>query len=442
MSFPKDFVWGTATSSYQIEGATSEDGRGESIWDRFCKTPGNIVDASDGSIACDHYHRYPEDVALMRELGIPAYRFSMAWPRIFPNGKGGPDERGLDFYRRLVDALLAAEIEPYCTLYHWDLPQALEDEGGWRARSTAERFAEYADCASRALGDRVRFWITHNEPWCTSVLGHWQGVHAPGLRDRTASVLAAHHTLLSHGLAIPVLRANVKDAQVGITLNLTHAVPASRRPGDMEAFRRLDGTYNRWFLDPIHGRGYPSDILRDLGRSPKVDASLLEFSDEDLACISTPTDFLGINYYTRTIARDPTEPAPAPELELTEMGWEVYPEGLYEVLMRVHLEYRPQKIFITENGVSYSDGPDENGVIEDARRIRYLETHLERAAQAISAGVPLAGYFAWSLLDNFEWGRGYAQRFGLIWVDYATQHRIPKASAHWYRDFITKNRVR
>jgi beta-glucosidase len=435
MTFPDGFLWGAATSSYQIEGATGEDGRGESIWDRFCKTPGNIADGSDGSIACDHYHRFEGDVALMRELGLGAYRFSMAWPRIFPTGSGPVNDKGLDFYKRLCDALIAAKIEPFCTLYHWDLPQALEDEGGWRSRSTAQRFADYAHEVSLALSDRVKFWITHNEPWCTAVLGHKRGIHAPGIKDHAASLIAAHHVLLSHGLALPAIRANVPGAEVGAALNLTQAMPASDRPEDIDAFRRLDGTYNRWFLDPLHGRGYPGDILRDLKRRDVA----FELAEADLDVIATPADFLGINYYTRSVCHDRAREGPPAEREQTEMGWEVYPEGLYQVLLRVHLDYRPRRIFITENGASYSDGPDGSGTVDDQRRIQYLKSHVEKAADALRAGVPLVGYFAWSLLDNFEWGHGYAQRFGMIYVDYATQHRIPKQSARWYRDLIARN---
>jgi beta-glucosidase len=451
VSFPQQFLWGAATSSYQIEGATREDGRGESIWDRFAATRGKVEDGSNGDLACDHYHRYRDDVRLMRSLGLKAYRFSIAWPRIQPTGRGRPEPRGLDVYSRLVDQLLEAGITPFATLYHWDLPQALQDEGGWPARATAEAFVEYASVVGRALGDRVKDWITHNEPWCAGLLSHQRGLHAPGLTDFRAALAASHHLLLSHGWAVPALRRESPGARVGITLNLTPAVPASPRAEDHDACRRFDGYFNRWFLDPLHGRRYPADMVADYvaaGHLPPDGLTVVKSGDLD--AIAAPCDFLGVNYYNRAVVRsDRTweglpraelEPL-APGAEFTEMGWEVYAEGLFQILTRVHLAYGPRRIYVTENGASYGVGPDTEGRVRDEARIRYLRDHFLAARRAIDAGVPLAGYFVWSLLDNFEWDRGYTQRFGIVWVDYETQARTPKDSALWYRRVISENVV-
>ncbi|HVK69080.1 MAG TPA: GH1 family beta-glucosidase [Polyangium sp.] len=449
--FPENFVWGTATSSYQIEGAVNEDGRGESIWDRFSKTPGKVNDGSNGDVACDHYHRYRDDVALMKDLGVHAYRFSVAWPRVLPKGRGATNAAGLDFYERLVDTLLAAGIEPYLTLYHWDLPQALQDEGGWTNRATAEAFAAYADVVSKRLGDRVKKWITHNEPWCAALLSNQIGLHAPGLRDYRAALSVSHHLLLSHGLAVPVLRQNSPGAEVGITLNFAPTFPASRSAADLDAARHHDGYFNRWFLDPLFGRHYPADMIADYiaaGHLPPE--GFTDVRPGDLKIIATPCDFLGVNYYNRTVTRSDKVPEEenlprtvhvAPRSEWTDMEWEVYPDGLRQLLTRLHLEYGPAKLYVTENGASYSDGPDAEGRVRDERRTRFLRDHFLAARRAIDAGVPLAGYFVWSLLDNFEWERGYTQRFGIVWVDYTTQKRIPKDSALWYRGVIAANAV-
>ncbi|HZU83698.1 MAG TPA: GH1 family beta-glucosidase [Polyangiaceae bacterium] len=449
--FPKGFVWGTATSSYQIEGAAREDGRGESIWDRYAKTASKIKDGSSGDVACDHYHRWREDVALMASLGHRAYRFSIAWPRVLPSGRGAENTRGLDFYSRLVDALLAARITPFATLFHWDLPQALQDGGGWPERETAEAFVEYADRVTRRLGDRVKHWITHNEPWCSSYVAHQIGAHAPGVRDWRAAAAASHHILLSHGLALDVVRRNSPGAEVGITLNLSPSIPASDSAADHEAARRHDGYMNRWFLDPVYRAQYPADVVADYaesGRLPTDWSSIVKAGD--LRAIAGHTDFIGINYYNRYVARSELVPehanAPrkvflAPESEKTDIGWEVYPPGMFEVLTRVHLEYRPAKIYVTENGVSYLDAPDKNKRVADVRRIRFMRDHIAQIERAIAAGAPVAGYFAWSLMDNFEWDHGYTQRFGLCWVDYATQERIPKDSARWYKNVIEENAV-
>jgi beta-glucosidase len=419
--FPTDFVFGAATSAYQIEGAVSVDGRGESIWDRFARSPGKVIDGSDGS--------------------LHAYRFSVAWPRVLPNGRGAVNERGLDFYERLVDALLAANITPYVTLYHWDLPQVLEDAGGWPQRDTALAFVEYADVVSRRLGDRVRHWITHNEPWCTAMHGHVNGEHAPGHRDWLLGLSAAHHTLLSHGLAVPALRANSKDAEVGITLNLTHCESASAGALDIDACRAMDGTYNRWFLDPVFGRGYPQDVVADHVRRGALTSPELPFvRPGDLEAIAVASDFLGVNYYTRdTVAADLTgRPRSVPPRQVcTDIGWEVYAPGLGRLLDRLHREYAPSRIYVTENGAAYHTAPDADGRVRDVARQRYLHEHLSAALEARTRGVPVAGYFVWSLLDNYEWAQGYTQRFGIVWVDFATQERILKDSAHWYREAIS-----
>ncbi|RDI96294.1 beta-glucosidase [Meiothermus sp. QL-1] len=432
--FPPDFTWGTATSAYQIEGAVAEDGRGVSIWDTFSHTPGKTHGGETGDVACDHYHRYLEDIALMRALGVNAYRFSLAWPRVFPEGQGVPNPKGLAFYDRLVDALLTAGITPWVTLYHWDLPQALEDRGGWPARETAYAFAAYADGVSRHLGDRVKHWITLNEPWCSAYLGYGAGVHAPGKQDLGLFLAAAHHLLLGHGLAVNVLRQNVPDARVGITLNLSPGHPASPHPDDVAAARRYDGFQNRWYLDPLYGYGYPPDMLALYKEAaPPVQPG-------DLELIATPTDFLGLNYYSRAVVQHSPQPPHRFAYvrvgeERTAMDWEVYPEGLLELLRRLSREYRPKAIYITENGAAYPDVV-EDGDIQDTERVRYLERHLAQCLLALREGVPLKGYFVWSLLDNFEWAEGYSKRFGLVYVDFATQARRLKASGRWLQAFL------
>jgi beta-glucosidase len=450
-AFPQGFVWGVATSAYQIEGATGEDGRGESIWDRFAKTPSKVEDGSNGDVACDHYHRWKEDVALMKRLGVGAYRFSVAWPRILPTGRGAVNVRGLDFYARLVDELLDSGIEPFVTLFHWDLPQPLQDEGGWPTRSTAEAFVEYAEAICRRLGDRVRHWITHNEPWCASMLGHQVGRHAPGLSDWGAALAASHHLLLSHGWAVSVVRSHSPSAEVGITLNLFPTVPASESPEDRDAARHCDGYFNRWFLDPLYREAYPSDMVADYVDRGHLRSKGLDFvRPGDMKAIATPTDFLGVNYYNRCVVRsdriDEAKNLPrtvdlAPRSEWTEMGWEVYPDGLFQILERLRVEYALAKMYVTENGASYSDAPDSSGRVADERRTRFLRDHMIAARRAMDRGATVAGYFVWSLLDNFEWERGYGQRFGIHWVDYATQRRVPKDSALWYRRVIDDNAV-
>lgn len=445
--FPDNFLWGTATSSYQIEGAWQEDGKGESIWDRLAHTPGKIVDGSNGDVACDHYHRWADDIALMQAIGLKAYRFSIAWPRILPNGTGEVNQAGLDFYSRLVDGLLEAGITPFATLYHWDMPQAQQDRGGWPDRVTVDAFVEYADVISRHLGDRVKNWITHNEPWCVSFLSHQIGEHAPGWKDDWgAAFRAAHHVLLSHGRAVPVIRANSAGSEVGITLNFEWAESASRSAADLTATRWYDGYFNRWFVDPVYGRGYPADMVAAFTEAGIMPQGLDFVQPGDMAAIAAVTDFLGVNYYTRKVMKAQSEeqpfPVPADEvatLPRTDMDWEIYPHGLYSLLCRLHFNYGIPKLYVTENGCSYADGPGEDGAVHDARRTQYIRQHFMAAHRAILAGVPLGGYFVWSFLDNFEWAKGYRDRFGIVWVDYATQQRILKDSALWYKDVIAAN---
>ncbi len=441
--FSDDFVFGVATSSVQIEGATEVDGRGESIWDRFCATPGKIEDGSDARTACDHYHRYPEDIALMRELGVDAYRFSIAWPRIQPSGRGPVNEAGLAFYERLVDALLEAGITPYSTLYHWDLPQALQDEGGWTQRDIAERFADYAGVVVERLADCVKNWMSFNEPWCIAHLGHDNGHHAPGMKDRSAALRVAHHVNVSHGLALPRMRELCPDGRHGIVLNLTPGYPASPSHHDRGAAEWFDGFFNRWYLDPIFGRGYPKDMLGHYFADGALDSMTPSFIEEgDLELIAPELDFLGVNYYSRAILRGPEEGNlpreifEPPDEERTDMGWEVFPNGLERMLRRVHEDYRPKSIIVTESGVAYSDGPNRDGTIKDTQRIDYHRMHLDACGRAIEAGAPVEGYFAWSLLDNFEWAHGYRMRFGLVWMDYESLERTLKQSFYWYRDVI------
>lgn len=440
-----DFVWGVATSAYQIEGSPRADGAGESIWDRFVTLPGTILHGEDGQVACDHYRRLAEDVRLMADLGVDGYRFSIAWTRVLPDGDGPVNPAGLGFYDRLVDELLAAGITPYPTLYHWDLPQSLQDRGGWPARDTAHAFAAYASVVGEALGDRVTTWMTHNEPWVSTYVGHLYGVFAPGLQDWGAALAAGHHILLSHGLAVEALRAAIPRARVGIALDCRPCAPASDDPADVAAARHFDGFRNRWFFDPVFGRGYPDDVLETFRTRGRFAGDLPDaVRPGDVDTIAAPTDFVGLNYYTALEIRDgadeteDTGVAPgtrAPE-GYTEMGWPNRPEALTAFLRRIHAEYAPASIFITENGASYGDGPDATGRIADVRRIAYLRDHLAAVDAARATGVPVEGYFLWSLLDNFEWTSGYSQRFGIVWVDHATGRRLPKDSYHWYRDQI------
>lgn len=431
------FTFGAATSAYQIEGGRGEGGKGDSIWDRF-SDEGRLADPGD--VAIDHYHRFAEDVALMADLGIDAYRFSIAWTRIQPGGRGTPNREGVAFYRRLLDALDAAEIEPWVTMYHWDLPVALQDEGGWVSRSTAEAFADYAAVLVDLFGDRVHRWITINEPWVAAMLGHVDGVFAPGLTDWPSGLAAGHHLLLAHGLAVDAVRAGGGDAQVGIALDCRPCRPASDAPADQAAARHFDGYRNRWFFDPVFGKGYPEDMVAAYGAAGRIpDGHPVVDPGADLDIISRPIDFLGVNYYTSldvtpdVAENERAEPFPDPPPDHTEMGWKITPRALTDFLVRVDETWAPQRIVITENGASYSDGPDDDGTIDDGRRIDYLRSHLDAVAAARRAGVPVDGYFVWSMFDNLEWLAGFGQRFGLVWVDTDTQQRIPKASFDWYR---------
>ena len=440
--FPQDFAWGAATASYQIEGAWNEDGRGESIWDRFSHTPGKVQDGDTGDVACDHYHRWESDLQLVKDMGLGVYRFSIAWPRVLPEGCGRVNEAGLDFYNRIVDRLLEYNIEPYVTLYHWDLPQALQDLGGWPARLSADAFVEFADVVTRSLGDRVKNWITINEPWVSAFVGYRDGRHAPGHTDVGEALAAAHHLLLAHGLAVPVIRRNSPNANVGIVLNLTPQVPASPSVADRDAANWVDGYINRFFLDPLVGRGYPQDIVDGFGDA------MAFILPGDMQTISVPIDFIGVNYYTRNIVRSEkiaeNENAPRTVFrvgENTEMDWEVYPEGLYKILGRLYFDYDFPAIHITENGAAFVDHVGEDGEVDDPSRVSYYEQHLEQVHRAIEAGVPVKGYFAWSLMDNFEWGFGYSKRFGMIHIDYQTQKRTLKSSAKWYRKAAQRNAI-
>jgi beta-glucosidase len=437
-----DFIWGVATSAYQVEGAVGAEGRTPSIWDTFVRVPGAIDNGDTGDDACDHYHRWPEDVALMRSLGVDAYRFSVAWPRIVPDGVGRPNPAGIDFYDRLVDTLLEAGIRPFVTLYHWDLPQVLQDRGGWPQRRTAEAFADYAAVVARALGDRVSDWCTVNEPLCVAWLGHLEGRMAPGERDLDRAVRASHHLLLGHGLATSAVRAAAAmPASIGLVCNLSPCRPASTGAPDAAAAMRADGHTNRWWLDPVFGRGYPADMLDVYGVEPPI-------RDGDLERIATPTDFLGVNYYFRmVVVDDPHGPAPhARQVPVTgsretAMGWEVYADGLEELLVRVRNDYGPRRIFVTESGSAWPDQVTPYGEIQDKERTDYLEQHVEACVAAVARGVPVGGYFVWSLLDNFEWAYGYDKRFGLVHVDYATQRRTIKASGHRYAELIRAGRL-
>ncbi len=443
-AFPSTFLWGVATAAYQIEGAAHEDGRGPSIWDAFAATPGKTYHGDTGNVADDHYHRMQTDVELMAHLGLNAYRLSIAWPRILPEGRGTVNTHGLDFYDRLVDALLAKGIQPFVTLYHWDLPLALQQEGGWLKRDTAYAFADYAEVMARQLGDRVAGWITLNEPWCSAYLGHAAGLHAPGVQDKQAAMTVGHHLLLSHGLAVARLRMHLRpEAQVGITLNFTPVYPADDRPETIRDTALADAFNNRWFLDPVYRGRYPEHFFDDMGLKPPP------VQDGDLAIISAPIDFLGVNNYSRHVVRGKATPsiadeyqtvAPVPGACYTEMGWEVYPQGLGNLLVRLHQEYAIPALFVTENGAAFADQLNSNDEVRDPRRVEYLRDYLHSAAQALEQGVPLRGYFVWSLLDNFEWADGYSKRFGIVYVDYTTQRRIIKESGRWYADLIASHK--
>ena len=436
--FPPNFQWGVASSAFQTEGAVRADGREESIWDVFTHRLGTIADGSTGEHACDGYHRTAEDIALMRELGVTAYRFSLSWPRIIPTGQGSVNAAGLDHYRRFVNDLLEAGIRPLVTLYHWDLPRPLQSHGGWAIRDTAARFGEYAHVVARALAAEVHDWCTINEPWVAAYLGNLFGIHAPGLRDLSTTLSAAHHLLLAHAEGIEALRAEMRDGdRAGIVLNLHPVQPATDSQADLEAAHRFDGALNRWFLDALYLGSYPDDMIDHFGDA------MPEIGPDDLTRIATPTAFLGVNYYSPMIIRwDPEAPPLAASLTesrgvpTNQLGWAIDPSGLHQLLHRLHRDYHVADIVITENGGAFEDAPKErlNGTVEidDPRRISFLREHLFACHQAIQEGVPLTGYFAWSLLDSFEWNHGYTVKFGLVHVDHETQTRTIKRSGHWY----------
>jgi len=435
LQFPPGFVWGVATAAFQIEGAAREDGKGESVWDRFCRVPGAIADASNGDVACDHYHRLDSDLDLMATLGVDAYRFSVSWPRVQPDGAGAWNERGLAFYERLVDGLLERGVRPLLTLNHWDLPQALQASGGWAARDTVHRFVDYARGVQRRLGDRLAAIATHNEPQVIAVLGHEEGVFAPGLRSRRTAIQVSHHLLLSHGLALQALRAEGCRTPLGIVINLAQVEPATGAVADAAKARQDDARGRRWYLDPLFKGSYPQEVLDELG----ADAPVVE--PGDMAAIATPLDYLGVNYYFRIRASaDGSFDLKSSGLPLTDMGWEIYPRGLTELLLTLHREYPLPPVYITENGAAFKDVLAD-GRVHDAERVAYLQAHIAAVAQALRRGVPVAGYMVWSLMDNFEWSSGYAKRFGIVHVDYATQQRTLKDSALWYRDFLRRCRA-
>jgi beta-glucosidase len=453
MGFPKDFNWGVATSSYQIEGAVFEDGRGESIWDRFCATPGKVANSENGNVACDHYRLYPEDVQIMKKLGVSTYRFSIAWPRLFPNGDEVREERGFEFYNRLIDELIANGIKPMPTLYHWDLPQPLQDKGGWANRETVDAFAKYAAAAVEAFGDRVQDWLTLNEPWCVTWLGYMNGVHAPGVRNLDHALAAAHHTALAHAEAARAMRAVRPELRVGLALNMTNYRIEDESDAELvELGDLMDAQLNRWWIDAFLNGTYPAPLLKI--HEERLAEIILP---GDLAKLKVQTDFMGVNYYSDSFIGLPRpEDTPLNEQGLfpfphrmngtapepyTDMGWPVTPDGLEDLLLRIARDWPEiEDIAITENGAAYDEEPDENGVVDDARRVQYLETHLAAAGRAIQKGAPLKSYYAWSLMDNFEWAEGYNKRFGIVHVNFNTLERTVKNSGKAYAEIIRASR--
>ncbi len=439
ISFPEDFLWGAATSSFQIEGAWQEDGKGESIWDRFTHTPGKIKDGGTGDVACDHYHRYREDVALMRELGLRAYRFSVSWPRILPLGKGKVNQAGLDFYSRLTDTLLEAGIEPLLTLYHWDLPQALQDQGGWANRDISRWFGDYASVVARTLGDRIKLWTTLNEPQIFGMLGYATGQHAPGSTDPLQYLHLSHYINLAHGEGVAAIRNEASASEVGCVLQLPPIHPRSESEQDRRAARVMDGLMNRWYAEPILVGRYPEEIL-DLFKD--LD---LPIRQGDLERIHQPLDFAGLNLYSRLFAyHDPSVPLleamldfdhRLPGARYTHFGWEICPGSIHEALMRFKNEWGDPEVYVTENGTA-ADDRLVDGEVNDPERIDFLAAYLAEARRAMDDGVKVMGYFQWSFMDNFEWAEGYASRWGIVHVDFASLRRTPKASAYWYRDLI------
>jgi beta-glucosidase len=445
---PADFVWGAATSAYQIEGAVATDGRRPCIWDTFAATPGKTWRGESGDPACDHYHRRADDVALMAELGLGAYRFSVAWPRVVPTGRGPANAAGIAFYDRLVDELLAADIEPWPTLYHWDLPQDLQDQGGWSERDTAYRFADYADLVADALADRVRHWSTLNEPWCSAFEGHMSGRHAPGIQSPVIAVRTLHHLLLGHGVATAALRSR-GAANVGIALNLIPAEPADDSPGAHDAARLVDGQQIRAFLDPLLRGRYPDDVVADFARA----GARLPITGDDAQLIAAPIDWIGVNYYAPHIVapgqdpgrRSPFIPGDAVTMvgtteDVTALGWPVRPHSFAALLRRLHRDYPGVPLYVHENGAAFHDAVSTDGTIDDPDRCGYIARHIDAVRAVVRDGVDVRGYFAWALMDNYEWAEGYRMRFGIVHVDFATQRRTLKSSARWYSDLVRAHR--
>lgn len=438
--FPENFIWGAATASYQIEGAVFEDGRKSSIWDTFSHTKGNVFNGDTGDTACDHYHIYKDDIKLIKELGLKAYRFSIAWSRIFPDGYGEPNEKGMQFYMDLVEELIKNNIEPCVTLYHWDLPQALQDIGGFENRDIVKHFKNYASYIFDKLGDKIKYWITFNEPWVSTILGNYEGIHAPGIKNIETALKVGHNLLLAHGEAVRVFREKKLNGKIGITYNVTPKYPLTQSLEDIEAAERAHSYEFRWFINPVLKQTYPDNLVKWYeGNNIK----LPEIQPDDMKIISTPVDFIGINYYFRQVIKHGSS---MPGIEVvrqpgkyTEMDWEIYPEGLYDILMRIKKDYGNIDIYITENGAAFKDTLDTDRRIRDNERIEYFVEHFKSAYKAIQDGVQLKGYFAWSLLDNFEWQLGYSKRFGIIYVDYKTQERIIKDSGYWYKNVIENN---
>lgn len=439
--FPEGFIWGTSTASYQIEGSHNADGKGESIWDRFTHTPGNITNNDTGDVACDHYRLYENDIKLMKELGIKSYRFSISWTRIFPDGKGIPNQKGIDFYKKLIKLLVDNNIIPTVTLYHWDLPQKLQDIGGWTSQETVDSFVHYAKYVFKELGEMVPIWITFNEPWVSAFVGYWYGSHPPRITDLKTALLAAHNILLAHGLAVRAFREMRIKGEIGISLNLNPVYPASEDEKDISAALRYAEYNNGWFLDPILRGEYPINMVSwfsDKSVFPK-------FNIADMEIISTPIDFLGVNNYSSNSVMHDNDSQllqvsfATTGKAVTDSGWEIYPEGLYDLLMYLHSEYKGIKLMITENGAAYKDIVNDKGQVDDDNRISYLNDHIIQAHKAVKDGVNLVGYYVWSFMDNFEWNLGYSKRFGLVYIDYIDQKRIIKKSGLWYKDVIQKN---
>ncbi len=435
VTFPSDFAWGAATAAYQIEGAYNEDGRGESIWDRFSHTPGKVQNGDTGDVACDHYHRYREDIALMKQIGIKAYRFSVSWPRVLPNGRGAANRAGLDFYDRLVDELLAANIEPFLTLYHWDLPQALQDKGGWANRDTCGYFADYATLMAGHLGDRVKYWTTFNEPWVAAFVGNYHGEHAPGLTDMKVAMHVTHHLLVAHGLAVQSIRTIAPHVNLGIVLDFAPPEPAKDTEDNRAAAENIWQRGGALFLDPLFRGHYPPAV------QPTIEECEVPVQLGDHALIGQPLDFVGVNYYRRIVFDEKGNQARVPGAEYTEMDWEVHAPAFKRLLLRLTNEYNLPPIYITENGSAFVDEVSGDGEVHDERRLSYLREHLGAVREAMSEGADIRGYFAWSLLDNFEWAKGYSKRFGLVYVDYPTQQRIIKDSGKWYTQAIARNGI-